>query len=227
MTQDKEREAWKVGNEFAPYHPDASHVSPEYRDGWNACYRAALTSQPKGTQERQPLTDEQALRQLECPPDPEAVDRTLLAESETDNALASQRTETLAEQAGEREARELLTFLDSAAFPREDIDLDLVWRVASEALQRTEQREPWQPIETAPKDGTLFLGWISAVRYGETDEGQQYQHDVSQVDFCQWRAQPDMDCGWFEACAGRVGDAEEITHWMPLPAAPCITKKEG
>lgn len=45
MSQDKEREAWKVGNEFAPYHPDASHVDPQYRDGWNACYRAALASQ--------------------------------------------------------------------------------------------------------------------------------------------------------------------------------------
>lgn len=37
---------WKVGNEFAPYHPQASHVSPDYRDGWNACYRAALASAP-------------------------------------------------------------------------------------------------------------------------------------------------------------------------------------
>ncbi|WP_457325100.1 hypothetical protein, partial [Roseateles sp. P5_E11] len=32
---------WKAGNEFLPYHPQASHVSPDYRDGWNACYRAA------------------------------------------------------------------------------------------------------------------------------------------------------------------------------------------
>lgn len=29
---------WKAGAEFLPYHPDASHVPPEYRDGWNACY---------------------------------------------------------------------------------------------------------------------------------------------------------------------------------------------
>jgi hypothetical protein len=33
---------WKCGNEFAPYHPSASHVEPSYRDGWNACYREAL-----------------------------------------------------------------------------------------------------------------------------------------------------------------------------------------
>lgn len=39
--------AWKTGNECAPYHPQASHVSPEYRDGWNACYRAC---QPQAQQ---------------------------------------------------------------------------------------------------------------------------------------------------------------------------------
>lgn len=33
----------------------------------------------------------------------------------------------------------------------------------------------WQPIETAPRDGRLFLCWVSAVRYGETDEGQLSQ----------------------------------------------------
>lgn len=32
---------WKVGNEFAPYHPSASHCSPDYRDGWNHCYQMA------------------------------------------------------------------------------------------------------------------------------------------------------------------------------------------
>ena len=32
---------WKCGDEFLPYHPDASHVDPAYRDGWNDCYRSA------------------------------------------------------------------------------------------------------------------------------------------------------------------------------------------
>jgi hypothetical protein len=29
---------WKCGDEFLPFHPQASHVPPEYRDGWNRCY---------------------------------------------------------------------------------------------------------------------------------------------------------------------------------------------
>jgi hypothetical protein len=37
-------ERWKSGNQFLPYHPDASHVNPAYRDGWNDCYAAALLS---------------------------------------------------------------------------------------------------------------------------------------------------------------------------------------
>ncbi len=41
---------WKCGNEFLPFHPQASHVSPDYRDGWNRCYRMAVArpADPQG-----------------------------------------------------------------------------------------------------------------------------------------------------------------------------------
>lgn len=29
---------WKCGDEWLPFHPQASHVPPEYRDGWNCCF---------------------------------------------------------------------------------------------------------------------------------------------------------------------------------------------
>jgi hypothetical protein len=74
----------------------------------------------------------------------------------------------------------------------------------------------WQPIESAPRDGTMFLCWVSAVRYGETDEGQQYQQDASQADFCWWRD----GHGYFDPACGQIGDSQDVTHWMPLPAAP-------
>jgi truncated hemoglobin YjbI len=32
---------WKCGNEFLPYHRSASHVNPDHRDGWNACFAVA------------------------------------------------------------------------------------------------------------------------------------------------------------------------------------------
>lgn len=79
----------------------------------------------------------------------------------------------------------------------------------------------WQGMESAPKDGSLFLCWVEAVRYGETDEGQQYQEDVSQVDFCQWLANADApDGGWFDPCCGQIGDAQHVKAWQPLPNPP-------
>ena len=83
----------------------------------------------------------------------------------------------------------------------------------------------WQPIETAPKDGSLFLCWVSADRWSSPDgEGSGRSHDVSQIDFCNWRTQRDIpDCGWFEPCCGQIGDAQEVTHWMPLPPPPAAT----
>lgn len=38
----QQNQRWNSGNEFLPFHPSASHVSPAYRDGWNDCYAAAM-----------------------------------------------------------------------------------------------------------------------------------------------------------------------------------------
>lgn len=40
-TKPAQEPQWKHGNEFAPFHPQASHVNPDHRDGWNACFKAA------------------------------------------------------------------------------------------------------------------------------------------------------------------------------------------
>lgn len=58
----------------------------------------------------------------------------------------------------------------------------------------------WQPIASAPRDGTTFLTF--------TPGEPAYQYDLAQFDtahdeFGKW------GCG-FQYC----------THWMPLPAAP-------
>lgn len=90
------------------------------------------------------------------------------------------------------------------------------------ALREAIERDGWQPIETAPRDGSLFLCWVSAIRYGETDEGQQYQQDASQIDFCSWRdGPPDIPGhGYFDPCCGQIADSQDVTHWRPLPPAP-------
>ena len=64
----------------------------------------------------------------------------------------------------------------------------------------------WQPIETAPKDGTLVDLWIQW-----RDGGP-------------WR---EADCTWVHGAwwtAGREAPAEgetyKATHWMPIPDGP-------
>ena len=66
----------------------------------------------------------------------------------------------------------------------------------------------WQPIETAPKDGTLILAWDGC------------QHDI-----CEWwdgsisgvRGPSERDAGWWID-----NDRGEMkpTHWQPLPDPP-------
>jgi len=42
IRRDLKSSAYCVGNEYKPFHPSASHVRPEWRDGWNACFVAAI-----------------------------------------------------------------------------------------------------------------------------------------------------------------------------------------
>lgn len=58
----------------------------------------------------------------------------------------------------------------------------------------------WRPIETAPKDGTLFLVWAPGSEFDLPD----------MMSLCAWH--PD---GGFCVCELRYP-----THWMPLPAPP-------
>jgi len=55
----------------------------------------------------------------------------------------------------------------------------------------------WQPIETAPKDGTIVDVWHD--QYGRI-----------------------VDTWWDDCWApwDREGDTEHFTHWMPVPEPP-------
>jgi hypothetical protein len=66
-------------------------------------------------------------------------------------------------------------------------------RAVLSALPETQ----WQPMETAPKDGTPILGWSG------------YSYEVTQ-----WSQAAEQ---WL-ICDGEHGF--DLTHWMPLPASP-------
>lgn len=68
----------------------------------------------------------------------------------------------------------------------------------------------WQPIETAPKDGTIVLLHRGILCFGYYFVGA------------------DKSCGWITSKIARNHDLQTIeppTHWMPLPAPPTETKR--
>ena len=72
----------------------------------------------------------------------------------------------------------------------------------------------WQPIETAPKDGTTVLVWFKthgcmSARWTDRDEGPTSDYACWHVD--------DYKHGPYQVRGYRSGDD---THWMPLPEPP-------
>jgi hypothetical protein len=67
----------------------------------------------------------------------------------------------------------------------------------------------WQPIETAPKDGTQVLLWIDGIE------------PRPRISFWSERG---SDSGWYSV-QSRHFIATIVTHWMPLPTAPRLVKR--
>lgn len=67
----------------------------------------------------------------------------------------------------------------------------------------------WQPIETAPRDGTRILAWIPC----DDEKHEIMWMDVSINGWDRWH----YAGGWIPAFC------QQPTHWQPLPGPP----KEG
>lgn len=82
----------------------------------------------------------------------------------------------------------------------------------------------WQPIESAPKDGTWVLmtgGTISYRWDGDTAPAcvaGQWTHEINFL----YREKGRWQFAWYDG--GYYGEYENPTHWMPLPAPPTDTK---
>ena len=86
------------------------------------------------------------------------------------------------------------------------IENGVALKSTQDQLAKAEQRvAEWQPIDTAPKDGTVFLGY----KLGQFRECYKVPRD---------------DCDMW--CFGGTSGADDLfpnikpTHWMPLPKAP-------
>jgi len=76
----------------------------------------------------------------------------------------------------------------------------------------------WQPIETAPKDGTWVLLSGGSIYYGW--DGETFPpHVVAQfIGGPKYREEQCWQFAWYDG--GYYGEYENPTHWMPLPAPP-------
>lgn len=77
----------------------------------------------------------------------------------------------------------------------------------------------WQPIETAPKDGTRIMLWRGYTTYGVWAEMVIAEwHDDA------WRWPSDTQSTHGDWSQDEIYDgyesAKDFTHWMPLPEAP-------
>jgi len=75
----------------------------------------------------------------------------------------------------------------------------------------------WQPIETAPKDGTVIMVWAKGYTWPEVVLYEKYMpEDAEEIgEPGYWRNAEDL--------LAEVTDdisADEWTHWMPIPPPP-------
>lgn len=79
-------------------------------------------------------------------------------------------------------------------------------RAAYETVEKALQAASWQPIETAPRDGSMFLAYCmrnDSVSYMDTVWFEKTKYS-----------------GTGERLQDGTGNFVNATHWMPLPAAP-------
>jgi len=68
----------------------------------------------------------------------------------------------------------------------------------------------WEPIETAPKDGTAVDLWVGGERVSDCEWINNYDG------FCRFKDDGDCGMAWV-----RVDHEHGTpTHWMPLPQPP-------
>lgn len=74
--------------------------------------------------------------------------------------------------------------------------------IQNAALSRQLAERQWQPIATAPTDGTLIDLWVDGSRLANCYRGQGLLNES-------WL------CNGFP-----IHESNKITHWMPLPSDP-------
>mgnify|MGYP001279355116 CR=1 FL=1 len=113
----------------------------------------------------------------------------------------------------ELEFNQCSSMLNNAERRIEELEQQLAAKPADMSAQEpVAAPEGWQPIETAPKDGTAFRAYADNLIDLDFNPWGSVEavFDGEQIIGCIWNGQ--QDC-WY-------GKPISPTHWMPLPAAP-------
>lgn len=99
-------------------------------------------------------------------------------------------------------------------------DFEALLHEAADALEAARE-DGWQPMETAPKDGTRVLLWIE---WSDVPVVGEFSHD-------RWWADTEhyeVSCGAY-CYGGSVSSDKNMkpTHWHPLPPPPAIDQARG
>ena len=70
---------------------------------------------------------------------------------------------------------------------------------------------PWQPIETAPKDGTVIFVW----HVSTTNSHATFDSNIKKAQYI-----PDLGEWSIDSLGGNLTPV--LAGWMPLPAAPAL-----
>lgn len=99
-------------------------------------------------------------------------------------------------------------------------------RILSALSAQVQDVAGWQSIETAPRDGTVIDLWhFEFGRHTGMYWGKEQHCCGEEGKYCDSEWHSDVD-GWIDGYQNqKSSEAEEFTHWMPLPAAPA--KQEG
>jgi hypothetical protein len=93
------------------------------------------------------------------------------------------------------------------------------WKARAEKAEDALTAQGWQPIATAPKDGTWIL-LAGGMCDDESDNQERiasgqwtnYRNNATDEKYGRWQF------SWNDG--GCAGEYEYPTHWMPLPTAP-------